>query len=111
MAVVLDKNSSNSATVIIQGRNMLEMMNCATSLLKTNYPGIYSQFVEESYIQNIIILVEAFISETGKVYSNDEDFINLPESKSVKEARPVDVLEVKYKFSKSESSRFHPTFF
>lgn len=87
VAVVLDKNSSNSATVIIQGRNMLEMMNCATSLLKTNYP------------------VEAFISETGKVYSNDEDFINLPESKSVKEARPVDVLEVKYKFKLDPSER------
>lgn len=111
MAVVLDKKSSNSATVIIQGRNMLEMMNCATSLLKTNYPGIYSQFVEELYIKNAIFLVEAFISETGKVYSNDEDFVNLPESKSVKEARPVDVLEVKYKFSKSESSRLHSTIF
>jgi len=55
--------------------------------------------------------VEAFISETGKVYSNDEDFVNLPESKSVKEARPVDVLEVKYKFSKSEFSRLHSTIF
>jgi len=87
VAVVLDRKSSNSATVIIQGRNMLELLNCATSLLKTNYP------------------VEAFIAENGNVYSNDEDFLNLPESKSVKEASPADVLEVKYKFKLDPSER------
>ena len=43
--------------------------------------------------------VEALIAEDGRVFSADEDFENLPESKSVKEAKESNILEVKYKFS------------
>ena len=62
-------------------------------------------------LPNIFISVEAFIAENGKVYTNDEDFANLPESKSVKETSPADLLEVKYKFSKSQSLLFHSIIF